>query len=208
MAHPGPQNLLAIDPLRPDGALLLRAAELLKRGDLVVLPTETVYGLAADSRRADAVDRLYSVKGRSAAKEIPLLAAEVSQLAEAGAALDAVARRLAAAFWPGPLTLVVPCGDGFKGFRVPDYEVTRAVIRRTGSVLAVTSANRSGEPPARTAADAARALGESNVALFLDAGPSPGGVPSTVVKVADGKIEILRAGAIGEAQVREAAAAG
>ena len=91
---------------------------------------------------------------------------------------------------------------------MPDYEVTRAVIRRTGSVLAVTSANRSGEPPARTAADAARALGESNVALFLDAGPSPGGVPSTVVKVADGKIEILRAGAIGEAQVREAAAAG
>lgn len=200
------QKLLAVDPRDPDRAAVARAAELLARGGLVVLPTETVYGIAADPRRPGAVDRIYRVKGRPESKEIPLLAADVEQVRGAGAALDGPASRLAERFWPGALTLVVRTPDGFKGFRVPDCEVTRAVIRRAGAILAVTSANRSGEPPAVTARDAQRALGDG-VDLYLDAGPAPGAVPSTVVRVDGGKIEILRAGAIPEADIRSAAGA-
>ena len=201
MAQPEPQKLLRVDPLHPDGSIVLRAAELLKRGELIVLPTETVYGLAADPRRQEAVERIYRVKGRPESKEIPLLAADAAQVEQVGGILSEAARRLAERYWPGPLTLVVPVGEEYKGFRVPDFEVARAVIRSAGSVLAVTSANRSDEPPARCAEDAVRALGESSVALVLDAGPSPGGVPSTVVKVMGDKVEVLREGAIAKADI-------
>jgi tRNA threonylcarbamoyl adenosine modification protein (Sua5/YciO/YrdC/YwlC family) len=170
------------------------AAAALAAGHLVVIPTDTVYGLAADPRVSGAEERLRAAKGREPRKPIPILAADASAVAAAGFAMDEVERRLAA-LWPGPLTIVLRKAGATEGIRVPDHPVARSVIGECGGLLRVTSANRSGEEPARTAAEAEAALG-ARVAVILDDGPSPGGTPSTVVRVDDGRIVILREGAI------------
>lgn len=177
------------------------AVAVLKRGGLVVFPTDTVYGVAADQRVAGAVQRLCRAKGRDAAKPIPLLAACIEDVERFGVVAGPVERKLAAAFWPGPLTLVLKAGAGTEGFRVPDCDVALALLRQTG-VLRVTSANLSGEPPALTAGEAVAALGDS-VDLVLDGGLVRGGVPSSVVKVVDGRIEMLREGAITMSQMEK-----
>lgn len=199
----GTPRILRIDPGRPDGDALGAAVAALGRGELVVLPTETVYGLAADPRVPGAVDRIYRAKGRAGDKPVTLLAADAEQVKRIGADLGGAGARLGARFWPGPLTMILRTGGAFTGFRVPDHEVARALLRRVGTALAVTSANRSGEPPARTAQAAAEALG-AEVSVILDAGPSPGGVPSTVVRVDGEKVEILREGAIGNEEILRA----
>ena len=173
------------------------AVAALKEGQLIILPTETVYGLAADP---GAVERIYKAKGRPDDKPIPLLAADTATIENSGCDLGRIGRVLAEKFWPGPLTLVLKTPDGFKGFRVPDYPVTQAVLRLWGRLLAVTSANRSGESAALRAEEAANALGPC-VAYVLDAGLSPGGVPSTVVKVDGDRIEILRQGCISKEKI-------
>ena len=189
------EKIRRVDPQQPDGAALATAVRSLRRGELVIVPTETVYGLAADDRNPAAMERLFEAKGRPQNKPIALLAASVDELDRHGVKLGPVARRLAEKFWPGPLTMVLDAPSGWTGFRIPDHPVMQALLRAWGGVLAVTSANRSGEPPAQTAAAALAAL-EPFVALALDAGPVTGGVPSTVVKVMGDNVEILRAGAI------------
>lgn len=189
------EKIRRVDPQQPDGAALATAVRSLRRGELVIVPTETVYGLAADDRNPAAMERLFDAKGRPQNKPIALLAASVDELDRHGVKLGPVARRLAEKFWPGPLTMVLDAPSGWTGFRIPDHPVMQALLRAWGGVLAVTSANRSGEPPAQTAAAALAAL-EPFVALALDAGPVTGGVPSTVVKVMGDNVEILRAGAI------------
>lgn len=198
----GVPRILRIDPRHPDGKTLGEAVSALRGGELVVVPTETVYGLAADPRVPGAVERIYAAKGRSDDKPITLLAADLGQIRERGVGLSPAAERLAARYWPGPLTMVLRAGDGFTGFRVPGYAVALAVLRAVGGALAVTSANRSGEPAALTADAAAEALGAS-VSVILDAGPSPGGVPSTVVRVDGERVEVLREGAIGAKEIWE-----
>ena len=173
------------------------AVAALKEGQLIVVPTETVYGLAADS---GVVGKIFEAKGRPDDKPVPLLAYDAAAIENGGCDLGPIGRRLAAAFWPGPLTLVVRMAGEFTGFRVPDYPVTQVVLRLWGRWLAVTSANRSGEPAAVRAEEAADALG-SSVAYVLDAGPSPGGVPSTVVKIDGDRIEILREGCISKEKI-------
>ena len=164
------------------------------------MPTETVYGLAAAEDDPAARERLYAAKGRPREKPIALLAAGPEELARFGAVLSPAARQLAARFWPGPLTLVLDSPAGWLGFRVPAHPVMQALLRRWGGVLAVTSANRSDAPPARTAQAALAALAPF-VALALDAGPADGGVPSTVVRVDGARVELLRAGAIAEEEI-------
>jgi len=193
-------RILRVDPRRPDARALAEAVAALRRGELVVVPTETVYGLAADARAPGALDKIYEAKGRPKDKALAFFATDVDEIRKSGAAVSGAAERLARAFWPGPLTLVLPKNDGFEGFRVPDHEVALELLRKAGTVLAVTSANRSGLPPALNASDAAYALG-SSVALVLDAGPSDGGVPSTVVKVTGDDVEILREGAISRDEI-------
>ena len=191
-------------PATPDN--VRRAAELLKQGELVVVPTETVYGVAARADAPDAMARLYAAKGRDAAKRIALFAADLAAARAAGAQADEIAERLAAAFWPGPLTLVLPAAAGeWIGFRCPDHSVALAWLRALdGIVPAVTSANRSGAPAAKTAAEAWDALAP-HVALALDAGPVAVGAASTVVKVAGGAVDILRPGPIDRAALERAA---
>ena len=174
--------------VRADENGLVDAARVLNAGGVVVIPTDTVYGLAAHPAFPAAVARLYAIKGRAAQKPIALLAADVAAVRAFG---YEVPDRLAK-FWPGALTVVV----GSEGFRVPDHAWTRELLRRCGGVLRVTSANLSGR---RAATDAPQALADVGLSadLVVDDGLSPGGVPSTVVRVLeDGTSTVLRAGAV------------
>ena len=180
---------------------------MLARGELVVIPTETVYGLAADPRVPGAVEKIYGAKERAESKPVAFLAADTEQIAARGAVMEPAAVRLMRRFWPGPLTLVLKTPAGFVGFRVPDYPVALSLLWRAKSVLAVTSANRSGDTPALTAEQAAEAL-RDRVALVLDAGESPGGVPSTVVKVDGDSVSVLREGAIRRDEILRVAGVG
>lgn len=198
-----PPRILRVDPRRPDEGAMRAAAAALAAGRLIVVPTETVYGLCADPRNPDAMNAVCAAKGRPEEKKCACLVGGLGHLVVAGAVLCPTVRALADRFWPGPLTLVLDTPDGPSGFRWPDHEVALEVVRTFGRSVAATSANRSGEAPAQTAAEAAAALGDF-VDLVLDSGPVPGGVPSTVVKVHDGRIEILREGAISESRLRAA----
>ena len=169
--------------VRSDEAGLAAAAETLLAGGVVVIPTDTVYGLAAHPSFPAAVERLYTIKGREAKKPIALLAS--------GPEATPVRHELTAK-WPGGLTIVY---DG-EGYRVPDHAWTRRLLARCGGLLRVTSANPSGRRPATDAPGALADVGLS-ADLVVDDGVSAGGVPSTVVRVAPtGEVEILREGAI------------
>lgn len=192
------------DPRRPDPEAVAQAVRTLLNGELVVVPTETVYGVAADPRVPGAVERIYRAKQRPPGKEIAFLIDRDGWRSTPAIADHPAARRLAERFWPGPLTLVVAEGDAWTGYRVPAHEVTLAVLRGLGHRIAATSANRSGRPDPRTAQEAAAELGDQ-VALILDAGPAPGGVASTVVRVRQHDLEVLRPGALSVAQITRAA---
>jgi L-threonylcarbamoyladenylate synthase len=202
--------------LRPDLARALDdAARALRAGGVVAYPTETFYGLGALARDARAVARLAAAKGRPEGKPLPLVAADLAAV-EAVAVLGPLARRLAARFWPGPLTLVVPArpglaaeiaaGTGTVGVRLPGSEVARALAAAAGGAIVSTSANLSGAPPVARAEDLDPAL-RARLDAVLDAGPAPGGLPSTVVALDAAGARLVRAGAVPWDDVAAAAAA-
>jgi len=182
-----------------DEAGLAAAAAVLNSGGVAVIPTDTVYGLAAHPGFPAAVERLYSIKGREARKPIALLATDAAAAARfLGGSLPPGAAELAARHWPGALTLVLPYPDGttFEGLRVPDHAWTRRLLAACGGVLRVTSANLSGQRPATDASAALADVGLS-ADLVVDDGVSPGGAASTVVKTdASGTVALLRPGPI------------
>jgi L-threonylcarbamoyladenylate synthase len=189
-----------------------KAVSLLEAGQLIVFPTDTVYGVGCDPWNTEAVRRIYEAKGRQATKAIPLLLSDVSDLQIAVTSVPRAAEMLGRAFWPGALTLVLPrrpelprilSGTDTVAVRVPDHEQLRRLIARAGGALAATSANRSGEPDTTDASSARRALGE-HVALVIDGGQTRGGVPSTVVDCTVSPVRVLREGAISEAAIRAA----
>lgn len=193
--------------LPDDEAGRAAAITALRRGQLVAMPTDTVYGLGVALSADGGLARLFAAKRRPLDKGIVLLLADHRQADEVGS-LDAAAHVLAAAFWPGGLTLVVPQRPGAGlpseltggaatiGLRLPAHDAPRALAAAVGP-LPVSSANRSGEAPAVSAADVLAQLGDSaDLAVILDGGPAAGGVPSTVVDCAGGPARILRAGAI------------
>ncbi|MGY1739951.1 MULTISPECIES: L-threonylcarbamoyladenylate synthase [unclassified Blastococcus] len=180
------------------------AAAALGRGELVLLPTDTVYGVAADAFTPEAVTRLLAAKNRGRAMPVPVLIGEASTLAGLTVDLPAVANRLAEEFWPGGLTLVLEhapslawdLGDaeGTVAVRLPDDEVARDLLRRTGP-LAVSSANRSGRPAATDAGRAVEQLG-LHAAVVLDGGPRTGSAASTIVDCTAPTPRVLRIGAV------------
>jgi L-threonylcarbamoyladenylate synthase len=192
-----------------DATTVERAAAALARGELVILPTETVYGLAADAANPAAVARLYEAKVRP--RFNPLIA-HVAGLDEAIAlaALDERALELARAFWPGPLTLVSPflagvcdlarAGLDTLAVRAPAHPLARAVLRAFGGPVVAPSANRSGRPSPTTLADAVAETG-SYAAAALDGGPCAIGLESTVVSLLDGPPRLLRPGAVTRGQI-------
>jgi len=176
----------------------MEAIACLKKGELVVIPTDTVYGVAADFFNKTAVARLYRIKKRPSGKPIPILASDLRQIEKLKARLGKIGKKLAKRYWPGPLTLVLPAGgtgDVWEGFRIPDHKAALAIIKAAGGLLRVTSANISGNKPALNAFEALKEL-SNGVGLVLDAGQTPGGKPSTVVKIIGDKAVILREGAI------------
>lgn len=176
------------------------AAAALADGELVAFPTDTVYGLASGH---DHVRKLYVAKDRPKEKRIPVLLSDAMNL-EASALVTPAARALAEAFWPGPLTLVlVAPRRGTIAFRVPDQAVARRLIAASGGGLPVTSANRSGQPDARTAAEVIAQL-EGRIALVLDGGATTGGLASTIVDCTSDQLKVIREGAITLAQIEDA----
>jgi L-threonylcarbamoyladenylate synthase len=189
--------------LRPDPAGVARAAALLRAGALVALPTETVYGLAADATNPEAVAAIYAAKGRPAFNPLIVHVPEAAAAARLGDLRGADA--LAAAFWPGPLTLVAPlragaglapavtAGLGTVALRVPAHPVAQAVLRAAGRPLAAPSANPSGRISPVTAAHVLAGLG-GRIAAVLDAGPCAVGVESTILAL--DPPSLLRAGGV------------
>jgi tRNA threonylcarbamoyl adenosine modification protein (Sua5/YciO/YrdC/YwlC family) len=180
---------------------LEEAAAAIRTGRVVVVPTDTVYGLAGDPASPGAVERIYAVKGRPRQLELNLLAADISQL-DALVDLDGVARSLAGAFWPGPLSLVCAVGTRRLAIprlgttlmvRVPGHALLRRLLAATGPV-ASTSANRHGLPPAVTAAQAEAELG-AEVAGVVDGGPSTG-MASTIIDLSSRPPRVLREGPV------------
>ncbi len=195
-----------------DPRAVQEALRLLRLGQVVAFPTDTVYGVGAVAFDARAVGRLYEIKGRSLEKAIPILLASGDDLARVALDPPAIALRLAELFWPGPLTIVlhkrpeVPpqvAPGPTVGVRVPDHPLAQALLQATGP-LATTSANRSGEPSALDASQVVAALGEA-VALVLDGGRAPGGRPSTVVDCTQDPPQLLREGPIALEEILRAA---
>lgn len=191
-----------------DPQALLRALEVLQSGGLVAFPTDTVYGVGALAFDQAAVENIYMAKDRPVEKAIPILIGDVDDLVTVTIAIPEIAMKLAARFWPGPLTLVVPKHPELSatvsagptiGVRIPNHPLARALLRLAGP-MAVTSANISGQPSPTTAIEVFAQLG-GRIALILDGGITPGGVPSTVVDCAGGEPQILRAGPIPKSEI-------
>jgi L-threonylcarbamoyladenylate synthase len=192
-------------PILPaSGDAIVRAARILRDGGVVAYPTDTLYGLAVDPRSADAVRRLFAAKGRDSSLAIPLIASTLEQAQQAGDLSESHVR-LAAAFWPGPLTIVVPArpaiarellgGGSTIAVRVPAHAAATALAAEMGFCITSTSANRSGQVPATTADRVALDLADV-VDLVLDGGPSRGGLPSTIVEITPHGPRLVRAGAV------------
>mgnify|MGYP001589977759 CR=1 FL=1 len=193
-----------VDPVHPDPGTIEAAARIVCEGGLVIVPTETVYGLAADAANPAALERLNRVKGRPPQKPYALQVTDATAARALAPDVPPAAARLMERFWPGPLTIVLPTSEGTVGIRVPEHPVARALLRRCGRPLAVPSANRSGAPAPMNAQDAMASL-KGQYDGVLDAGPSTVGRESTVVSVNGEAVAILREGAIPTFAVRAAA---
>lgn len=198
------------------GPAIDEAVNTVSRGGLVVLPTDTVYGIGADAFSPPAVAALLSAKGRGRQMPPPVLVPDARTVDGLCADVPDVVRDLVEAFWPGGLTIICRAqpslawdlGEtrGTVAVRMPDHPAALALLRRTGP-MAVSSANRSGRPAALTARQARDDLGDA-VAVYLDAGAAPGGVPSTILDATSGELRAVRPGAIGLEQIRAVAPVG
>jgi len=179
------------------------ALEILKRGGLVAFPTDTVYGVGALAFDGKAIESIYIAKDRPVEKAIPILIGGPEDLEKVTVDVPTIAAKLAARFWPGPLTLIVPKHPNLPevvsagptvGVRVPDHPIARVLLTAAGP-MAVTSANISGMDSPKTAEDVNRQL-NGRIPLILDGGETPGGVPSTVVDCTGAETVILREGPV------------
>ncbi|HET7630789.1 MAG TPA: L-threonylcarbamoyladenylate synthase [Gemmatimonadaceae bacterium] len=196
-------ELLRVDPANPDPEKLKLAAEALRRGELVAFPTETVYGLGAHALDVEAVARIYEAKGRPSYNPLIVHVADIDGARALASRWPDVAQRLATAFWPGPMTLVLPkrdivpdeitAGLPSVGIRVPAHPVALALLRTGGLPVAAPSANRYTRISPTTAAHVLESLGDA-VPIILDGGPTTVGIESTVVDLTGERPRILRPG--------------
>jgi len=199
-------NTIIVSANSPDA--IQRAIHILNNGGLVAFPTDTVYGVGALVFDDNAVRSIYIAKDRPIEKAIPVLMADAADMEKVGMNIPAIAHQLAARFFPGPLTCIIPkkptlpesvSATSTVGVRVPDHEVARALLRAAGP-MAVTSANISGQASPSTAEEVFAQLG-GRIELIIDGGKTPGGVPSTVVDCTGNEIKILREGPIGLTEI-------
>lgn len=194
-----------VDPAAPQRDAIEEAAKWILAGRVVAIPTDTLYGLAADPFSAAAIDALFAAKDRPAERAVPLIASDRAQVESSIGALSPIAARLADRAWPGPLTLVVAAprtlasgvtgGTGTVGVRVPNHDVARAIARIAARPITATSANVSGEPATDDADCVERTLGD-RIEMLIDVGRTAGGPPSTIVDVTGDTPRLVRAGAI------------
>ncbi len=183
-----------IDRKVPQPDLLEAAKDVLESGGLVIVPTETVYGIACNPAVPGAMDKLIAAKGRDGDKPIARLAADPDQVARTAKHWNDGLHALAEQYWPGPLTIVLETAGGWIGYRIPDHPVALGLARLCGCSLALTSANLSGEPDTKTAQEA---MASVKADLVLNSGPSAEqAIPSTVIKVDGERIECLREGCV------------
>ncbi len=202
---------IVVDPLTSNMSVLRPAADLLARGLIVAFPTDTLYGLAVDPRNVSAVAALLRVKNRGEIA-IPLISSDLDQVEREVGLMSPMARRLAATFWPGPLTLILEAlpslaenlhtGNHSVAVRVPNHPVARELSRLVKHPLTATSANLSGHEAASTADEVIRSLG-GTIALVIDGGPTLGGDPSTIVDARGDHPILVRAGAVAWGHVLE-----
>lgn len=186
------------------GSDLAAALAALRRGDVIVYPTETFYGLGARALAVPAVDAIVALKGRDASKPIALIVRDRAMVSQVVTQVSAAAERLMARCWPGPLTLVLPArpdlppaltgGSGWIGVRVSSHPVAQALVEALGEPITATSANPGGDAPAIDLATARRYF-ESRVAAYVDGGTLASGLGSTVLLVADDAVRVIRRGA-------------
>lgn len=194
-----------VDPEFPQRDAIQEAAKWILNGGIVALPTDTLYGLAADPFSTAAVARLFAVKGRAAERAVPLIASDGAQVGEYLGRLTPTGHRLAERFWPGPLTLLVAApralahdvtgGTGKVGVRVPADAVARAICAEAGRPVTATSANVSGEPATADPDQVELTLGD-RVDLLIDTGKTRGGAASTIVDATGSTPILVRAGAL------------
>lgn len=187
-----------------------KGVSILRKGGVIVYPTDTVYGLGAGLRFHKAIERVYEIKGRPRNMALPLLLADYSQLADLAKSVSPIALTLAHAFWPGALTLVLPAFSGVPDIvtaggktvavRVPAHPVPVALSRELGTPIVGTSANSSGQPSSLTAEDVYAQLGDK-VDFVIDAGRCLVGQESTIIDVSGDKLVMLREGAIPRADI-------
>lgn len=202
---------------RSEQAGLADAIDALRSGDLVVYPTETFYGIGADSESVVALARLFAVKRREPDKPVGLIASDAAMAFALAREVPYAARRLADVFWPGPLTLVMPARagiarellgpDGGVAVRVSPHPIAGALSQGIRRPITATSANLSGRPAATTLAEAREAFG-SKVKVYLEGGILRVAAPSTVVAFAGNEWRVIRAGAISERELTAALAEG
>ena len=196
---------LSLDSDRPDPAGLGPAVDALAAGEVIAFPTDTLYGLAVDPRRFDAVRRLFALKRRPAGLAVPLIAADAGQIALVVRRFTRLAAQMADCWWPGPVALVLDAAPTLEplllgagdtvALRVPAHPLARLIARSFDHPITATSANRSGGPAASDAASVAASLG-GDVAVVVDGGPTAGGAPSTIVDVRGDAPVLVREGVV------------
>ena len=196
--------------LQPTEENLLMAAEMIKKGELVAFPTETVYGLGADGLNVDACNKIFAAKGRPSDKPLSLHVASL-EMVEQVAKISAQARKLFAAFCPGALTIILPknkivpdfvTGKSSVGIRIPANDVALRLIRLSGVPIAAPSANLSGKTPPKTAQEVFENL-SGRVEVILDGGQCQFGISSTIIDLTGSEPKILRHGAISAEKIWE-----
>src|SRR5579872_4600519 len=206
-------EIVKVDAKSQNASLIHYAASRIRAGDVVGIPTDTFYGLAADPFNLHAVDRVYEIKSRSRHKPLSLLIESVDQAADLAWPVPETFYLLARRFWPGPLTVIVKAdprlplkvtaNTGNVALRVPNAEVPLAIIRSAGLPITATSANLHGEMECTSAMEVRDQLG-SCLSLIVDGGQAPGVMPTTIVDLTvDGSWRLLRQGAIPEEQIVE-----
>lgn len=196
-----------------DGRALEEAIGTLQHGGVIAFPTDTVYGIGASLEHPEALRRIYDLKGRSPDKPLPILIARVTMLDQLSPDVDERLVALAEQFWPGALTIILPAADHLPaevkapdntiGVRLPNHSIPLTIAERAGGAIATTSANISGEDAAHAAAEIQHAFG-STIDVILDGGFSPQQNASTVIRVVDGEIVVLREGVISAAELMAA----
>lgn len=193
--------VVKIDPQRPNKEIIAKASEIIKKGGLVVFPTETVYGIAANLLDKKAIERLYKIKNRPVNKPFTVHISDLKTIEGMGCKVTGQARRLIDKFWPGPLTIILKSKDKRSiGFRMPSNRVALDLIKASRVPIIAPSANLSGRIPPASAADILKDL-DGKVDMVLDGGNAEIGVESTVVDLTVKPAKVLREGAIESKQI-------